>query len=471
MSISGPAAPRPARPLLTEGAVGRTLVVFSLPILASHVLQSLNGSVNSIWVGRYLGSAALTATSNANTIMYFLIGTVFGVGMAASILVGQSIGAQNVDQAKRVAGTSASFFLMAAAGISIVGFFLSPQLLVWMHTPADALPYAISYLRVIFVAMPFIFAFVFVTIVLRGAGDARTPLLFSVLAVCLDIGLNPLLIFGVGPLPKLGIAGAAGATLIANAVTLIAIMVHLYRRKHFLCLRGAELAYLRPDPVILGALVKKGLPMGLQVIVMTSSAIVMISLVNGFGSATSAAFGAALQLWNYIQMPAFAIGTAVSAMAAQNVGAGRWDRVSRVAVVGVAINFLMTGTLAAVIYVFSRGALGLFLTDPAAIAVGMHLNAIIVWSFTLFGVSIVLSSVVRSTGAVIPPLLILFVSFWVLRIPFAVALLRTWGADAIWWSFPLGSLAAMTLSFAYYRLGSWRTARMLAPQPSRAPAA
>lgn len=119
--------------------------------------------------------------------MFFLIGVVFGVGMAASILVGQNIGAQDVDQAKRVAGTSASFFILAALAISMVGFFASPRLLAWMRTPADALPYAIAYLRVIFVGMPFIFAYAFVTVV-----------------------------FGVGPLPRLGIAGAATATLIAN---------------------------------------------------------------------------------------------------------------------------------------------------------------------------------------------------------------------------------------------------------------
>jgi len=137
----------PAKPGLTEGAVGKTLLVFSLPILGSNVLQSLNGSVNSIWVGRYLGSAALTATSNANTIMFFLIGMVFGVGMAASILVGQSIGAQDTDHAKRVAGTSASFFVLVSILISIAGFLLSPQLLHWMRTPADALPFAVAYLR------------------------------------------------------------------------------------------------------------------------------------------------------------------------------------------------------------------------------------------------------------------------------------------------------------------------------------
>ena len=458
------APPTTSRPssALTSGPIGKTLFLFSLPILASNVLQSLNGSINAIWVGRYLGGAALTATANANTIMFFLIGTVFGVGMAATILVGQSIGAKNIDLAKRVVGTSATFFVLVSSTIAFAGFLFSPQLLAAMRTPADALPYAIAYLRVIFVAIPFIFAYAFVMLTLRGAGDAKTPLMFSMLSVGLDIALNPILMFGVGPFPKLGIAGSAAATLIANVVSLVGIVTYLYTRKHFLVIRSTELAYLRLDRAILGSLVKKGVPMGLQMIAMSSSAIVMISLVNGFGSATSSAFGAGMQLWNYVQMPAMAIGMAASSMAAQNVGAGRWDRVGRIAKVGVGYNFLMTGALATIIALGDRYTLGLFLTDDVALAAARHMNLIVVWSFTFFGVSMVLSGVVRSTGAVIPPLIILFVSLWVLRIPFAVVLMKALGADAIWWSFPVGSMAAMVMSFLYYRFGNWRSAQMLA---------
>jgi Na+-driven multidrug efflux pump len=197
-------------------------------------------------------------------------------------------------------------------------------------------------------------------------------------------------------------------------------------------------------------------------VVMSASAIVMISLVNRFGSETTAAFGAAIQLWNYIQMPAMAIGMAASSMAAQNVGALRWDRVGRVASVGVGYQLAMTGALAAIVYALDRSALGLFLTDDASLAIGSHLNRIVVWSFPFFGVAMVLSGVVRSTGAVVPPLLILFVSLWGLRIPFAMALLGGWGPDAIWWSFPVGSAASMLLSALYYRFGRWRSAKMMA---------
>lgn len=450
-----------AKPNLTSGPIGKTLLLFSLPILAGNVLQSINGSINSIWVGHYLGEAALAATSIANTVLFMLLSLVFGIGMAATILVGQSIGSGHVDSAKRVIGTGLSAFAVGALLISALGAIGAPQLLEWMHTPADVLPYATVYLRVIFIGLPFGLIYVFLTMVLRGAGDSKTPMLFLLLSVGLDIAFNPLLIFGWGPIPALGIAGSAWASFIANSVSLSALLLHLYRRNHFLWLRGPELGYLRPDRVLLGSLVRKGVPMGLQMIVMSGSAVMMIGLVNRFGSHTTAAFGAAMQLWNYIQMPALAVGMAVSSMAAQNVGAGLWQRVDRVAVVGVGFGLALTGALVLVMYFFAGHALGLFLpADGVALQIGVHINGIAVWAFLFFAITMILMGVVRSTGAVIPPLLILLFAFWVVRIPFAYALIDGW-PDALWWSYPLGSVVAMLLAIAYYRWGGWRKARML----------
>jgi Na+-driven multidrug efflux pump len=221
----------------------------------------------------------------------------------------------------------------------------------------------------------------------------------------------------------------------------------------------------------LTALIKKGLPMGLQMIVLAGSSIVMISLVNRFGSQTTAAFDAAMQLWNYIMMPALAVGMAASAMAAQNVGAKRFDRVHRIAVTGVLFNLLMTGVLVVLIYLFNRGALGLFLPDEgAAIAIAQHINAIVVWSFMLIGIAMVLGGVVRATGAAVPPLVVLFLALFVVRIPFALLMADRWHADAVWWSFPLGAGAAAFFMWLYYRHGSWRRAHMLEPRTATASA-
>ncbi|MGC1549881.1 MAG: MATE family efflux transporter, partial [Rhodanobacter sp.] len=440
------------RPSLTEGPIARTLLMFSLPILGANVLQSLNASVNMVWIGHYLGESALTASANANLVLFFLLGLVFGISMANTLLVGQAVGARDTDQARRVVGTSIGFFVVLSVVMTAFGYIFTPQILAAMRTPPDALPYAVAYLRIIFLALPSMYFYSFLMMTLRGAGDSRTPFLFMLLSVGLDIGLNPLLIFGVGPFPKLGIAGSAIATLIAQSIALVALIVHMYRRKHFLCLHRGELSYLKPDFAILRALVTKGLPMGLQMVVISLSALAMISLVNAYGSQTTAAYGAALQLWTYIQMPALAIGAAVSSMAAQNVGAQRWDRISKIAVAGLSYNALLTGTLVAIVYLFNHDALMLFLPgDGEAIAIAQHLNAIVVWSFLFFGLSFVLFGMVRATGAVIPPLVILTISLWFVRIPFAWLLRDKYGADAVWWSFPLGSLVTMILAMAYYR--------------------
>ena len=454
---------------LTEGPIGKALLQFSMPVLMGNVLQSLNGSVNSVWVGRYLGEAALTATSNANLLMFLLVSAVFGVSMATNILVAQHVGARELPEAKRITGTSATFFLVLSLATAALGLAFTPQLLAWMRTPADALPYAHDYLRIIFAALPFSFGFFFVMAVLRGAGDSRTPFLFLALSVLLDIALNPLFIFGIGPFPKMGIAGSATATLIAQLISLSSMIVYLYRSEHFLCIHRSELTLFRIDWRIVKVLVLKGLPMGLQMLVASSSLLAMMTLVNGHGSQVTAAFAACMQLWSYIQMPGLALSASVSSMAAQNVGAGRWDRVGRIARAGIGFNFLLSGVPILLVYLLNRPALSLFLPAGAeALDIGVHANVLIVWSFALFGVTMVLFGVVRATGATLPPVLLLFISLWLVRLPLALWLQRHFGLDGLWASFPIASMVSVLLAMGYYQYGGWRTARMDVPRAAPA---
>ncbi len=447
---------------LTEGSIPVGLFKFALPILLANVLQSLNGSVNSIWVGRYLGEAALTATSNANTVMFLLIGAAFGVALAATILIGQCIGANNIAETKRVVGTSATFFAAISIGMAIAGLLLCRPLLIAMSTPADSLPLAVAYMRVIFLALPFLYMYAFVMAVLRGAGDSKTPFYFMLLSVGIDIVLNPVFIFGLGPIPRLGIAGSALATFVAQAVSLTALIRHLYRRKHVLCLHKDELALLRVDWSVVGTLVKKGIPMSAQMLVISLSGVLMITLVNRFGVDTTAAFGAAMQIWNYIQMPAFAVGMGVSAMTAQNVGAGKWDRVNRIAGVGVLYSVLLTGSIVILIELLDLHIFGLFLpAGSAALGIASHMNRIVTSSFIFFGISVALFGVVRATGAVMAPLIVLTISMLVVRFPLAEIYLDRYHVDAVWWSFPVSSVLSSILALLYYKYGSWRSAHML----------
>lgn len=452
---------------LTQGPIGKTLLAFTLPTLGSNALQSLNASVNAIWVGRYLGEAPLTAATNSNMVLFLLMAAVFGVVMATGIMVGHSMGARDIPQAKQVVGSSAVFLVLLSLATAAVGALTAQPILELMGTPPDAMPYAVSYLRIVFIATPPMFFYLFVAMTLRGVGDARTPFVFMVVSVLLDIALNPLLIFGYGPVPPLGIAGAALAMLISQTVTLLAMIVLLYRRKHFLRIGRDELHYLRMQLSVVKVLVSRGLPMGLQMLIVSSSMLTLLGLINRYGTETTAAFSAAIQLWTYVQMPAFAVGSAVTIMAAQNIGAGRWDRVAQTTTAGLWIVGALTGVLVAFVYLFGRPAVGIFLPGgSSAVGIAVHINNIVLWSFVIFAGTLVLLGVVRSTGAVLGPLLILFGSLWVVRVPFAYALAPRWHEDAIWWSFPVGSVAALALGWIYYRYGAWKRIEIMAPAAS-----
>lgn len=451
---------------LTSGPIAPTLLFFALPVLGANVLQSLNGSVNAIFVGRFLGEAALTATSNANLVLFLVLGTMFGIGMAATILVAQAVGANDMREARRIVGTSASFFFVFSIVSAVCGWIWVEAILQMLGTPEDALPLAASYLRLIFVAVPSMNLLAYVMTVLRGAGDSRTPFVFMGLAVGLDIALNPLLIQGFGPIPAMGISGSALSTLLGQTVSVLAILVFLYARKHPLRLAGADLALLLPDPKLLKLVVLKGIPMGLQMIVISLSALTLMGFVNVYGSQVAAAYGIAAQLWTYIQMPAIAIGAAVSSMAAQNVGAGRWDRIGRITGAGIGFNLVLTGTLVLLLYLFDRPVLALFLSgDSAAIDIAVHVNNVVSWSFILFGMTVVLFGTVRATGAVMPPLIILIVSVLMVRTGFAYALRDSMGMEAVWWSFGAGSFVSLVLAIGYYRFGGWRTMRRIEDRP------
>lgn len=451
---------------LTAGPIGPTLWAYALPILGANVLQSLNATVNAIWVSRLLGETGLTATSNANFIMFFLMSVVFGTTMAASLLVSQSVGAGDRVMIKRVVGASLAFFAALATLVAIFGYFFTPHILDAMQTPADAKAEAIIYLQLIFLSMPLLSLFVFLQMTQRGAGDARTPLYFSILAVVLDIIFNPLLIAGVGPFPKLGIAGSALSTMIAQLIAFVSLFVYLHQTKSPLALRGEEWRLVRFDPQIMRSLITRGLPMGAQMLVISGAAIVMMSLVNRYGVQTSAAYGAATVLWTYVQMPAMAIGASVSSMAAQNVGAQRWDRVNLIAREGVILGLVWTGVPVALLYLVNTQVLQLFLPHGTpALEIAERINHFALWSFMILSVTFVFTSVVRSTGAVLAPLALLFVSMWLVRVPLAAFASNTYGPDAVWASFPTSSAVSAVLAYLYYRYGDWRSARMM---PSKA---
>lgn len=461
----GTSAAAIARGDLTQGPILRTLLLFSVPMLVSNVLQTLNGSINSIWVGRLIGESALAATANANIVMFLLFAAVFGFGMATTVRVGHFFGARDVDAARRTFGAGVGLCIILAIAGGLLGSFFAPALLHALSTPEASLAEALAYMRVIFITMPFGTVSMMISMGLRGAGDSRTPLYAMIFTVVLDIVLNPLLIVGLGPVPSLGIAGSAIASAIANFGGVILMLVTIYRRDLPLRLRGAELRYLIPDLPDLRYVLGKGLPMGASMLIMSAASVILMGFVNREGLNAAAAYGASLQLWNYLQMPAFAISSAVTAIVAQNIGAGHHGRVGEVTRVGMIANLVMTALLAALIVLFDHPLLALFLgSDSPALPVAEHIQLVTTWSFVVMGVMMVLGGTMRAYGVVVVPLIVMIVSLFPGRIGFYYLAYPHIGGEAVWWASPVGTVISALCTWAYYASGRWR-------KPGAAPAA
>ncbi|MFC0588498.1 MATE family efflux transporter [Novosphingobium aquiterrae] len=450
-------APAPRRGDLTSGPIRRTLVLFALPTLMGNVLQSLNASINTVWIGRLLGEAALTATANSNIVMFLIFAAVFGLSMATTVRVGQHFGAKNLDAARRSFGTGVGLCLIVSVLVALLGWLGAPALLGLLSVPEASRALALTYLRVIFLVIPGMTLTVMISMGMRGSGDARTPLYFQILTAVLDVILNPLFIAGIGPFPKMGIAGAAVATAIATVVGLGGMIAWIYTKDLPLRLHGRELRYLIPAREELRFIVGKGLPMGAQMLVISGAGLIFIGLVNREGLMTAAAYGALLQIWNYIQMPSLAMGAAVSAMVAQHIGARREDRVDRIGIDGAVVNLMMTGALIALLLAFDTAALKLFLgSESPSIVLARHIQWLSIWSYLPFGVTIVLFGTLRAYGVVLTPILVLLAAMYAVRLGFYWLAYPALGSDALWLSFSVGSLASMALALWAYTHGAWR---------------
>lgn len=427
----------------TQGPLALPLARFCVPILAATVLQSLSGTVNSAFVGRMLGAPALAAVTNGNLILFLLLGAAFGLVGAASIVVSQAVGNHDWVTARKTIGGAASWFALVSVGIAAAMALALPALFGALAVPDEIRGAARAYLLVSLAGIPFTYLFIFATSMVRAAGDARLPLHSAMLSVALNVGLTPAFI-ALG----LGVAGSALATTIAQALALCFVVDRLRRSAAPLLPLRDE---LRLDPGQLRFLVTKGVPMAMQSLVIASGAVVLVRFVNLFGVTTVAAYGAASQIWGLAQMPAFAISSALMVVAGQNVGAGRWARVHRASIWAVGYQLVATSVVVALALGFAQQTMGLFTSDPQALAQGAAINRQVAWSFIVLGVTFVLFAPLRAAGKVMAPLLVAIMSLWVFRIGYVIAFLDRFGAEAIWQGIGIGAVVSLGLvAMAYW---------------------
>jgi putative MATE family efflux protein len=433
----------------------KSFLLFVLPMMASNILQVLCGTINNVYLGQMIGVDALAAVTVFFPVMFAFIALVMGLSSGASVMIGQAFGAGDHRKIKAVAGTTLSVALLFATGIALFGSLFARQLLIALATPQNVLEDAISYARISMLFMPLTFVIILMTSMLRGVGDTITPLLALVVFTLGGLVVTPIMIQGWLGLPRLGVASAAWASTASGVLTLAWLVVYLRWRQHPLAVDTGLLRAMWPDGKLLRTVLRLGMPASLGMIVMSAAELVLLGLVNGFGSDATAAYGAVNQVMSYVQFPALSIAITVSIFGAQAIGRGQAGQIGAIVGTGLWTNLFLTGTLAALGYFFSRILMGLFITDSAVLDLAQGLLHIVLWSTVLFGMATVFSGAMRAGGTVWAPLLISSFAIVVVEIPSAIILSGLIGIDGVWAAYPIAFCTMFVLQMSYYLL-VWR---------------
>ena len=425
-------------------------LVFLLPLMLSNVLQSLNGTINTIYIGQLIGVEALAAVSVFFPIMLLLISFIIGLASGATVLIGQAWGARNVDKIKEITGTTLVASFLGGLVIAVLGGFFAGDIMTLLGTPVAIAGLATDYGRVMLIGMPGLFIFMVVTSVLRGVGDTVTPLVSLVISILCGLLITPALILGWGGLPQLGVVSAAVATIAGFLMVLVFLFFFLRWRKHPMAPDRVLLGYLRINGPLFLTVLRLGIPAGIQMIVASLAGIIVVGLVTRFGSEATAAYGALNQVLGYVQFPAMSIAIASSIFAAQAIGAGDVSRLGAITRTGLIMNLFLTGGLVVIAYLFSERLVALFITDAEVIALTQDLLHIVLWSVVLFGMAQTFTGVMRAAGTVWVPMFIGLGAILLIEVPGAIYLSRTIGLEGIWIAYAAAFSAMMLMQGAYY---------------------
>jgi putative MATE family efflux protein len=430
-------------------------LVFLVPLMISNILQSLSGTINNIYIGQMIGVDALAAVSVFFPIMILLISFVIGLASGASILIGQAWGAKNLKKIKEVTGTTLTVGFLMGLVVAVFGGLFAHNLMEMLGAPANIVDEASAYGRIVLIGMPGFFIFLLVTSMLRGVGDTTTPLFTLIFSIGVGLVVTPALIQGWFGLPQIGVLAAAVAFIAGFVVVLIFLYFYLNARKSPMAPDAELVRNLRVDLGLLKLILRLGIPAGVSMIVSSISAIVIIGIVNRFGSDATAAYGAVNQVLSYVQFPAMSIGIASSIFAAQAIGARRFDEVEHVTRTGAIINLVFTGALVLLAYIFSEAVVRLFINDPQVVELTQTLLHIVLWSCLLFGWGQIFSAVMRASGDVWVPMALSLAAIILVEVPSALLLSHFFGLQGVWYGYCLSFMALLIFQASYY-FGWWR---------------
>ncbi len=443
---------------ILNGPIIKTLLVLGWPVIVSNILQMLYNLVDTYWLGK-LGKVAVSAPTVGFPVVFLLISFGFGFSIAGVSLVSQHTGAGSAKNANRAASQVMSFMFIGSILLSALGFGIAPGLLrTLMGVPQDVFPKALIYIRIIFAGLPLMFMFFGFRALVRGIGDMVTPMLVTGTSVIVNMFLDPLLIFGIGVFPELGVAGAALATVLSRGIaSFVAIYllfsgrleIKLYLRYLILKLRWVK------------QIVKIGLPSAIGQAGTAVGAIFLMALISRLGVVAVSSYGIGQRIIRLLNVAVWGLASPLTTMIGQNIGAKNKSRATDIAKRAFALSFSVLLTLAIGIFLARRPLFGVFIDDPDVINTGSRFLSIFLWSIPFFGIFRLTSSVFRGAGHTRPPMTMSLIRLLPLRVGVSYVLAFgilgiNLGTDGIWLGLFTSNFIVGIMAFLWFLTGSWK---------------
>ncbi|NEU55784.1 MATE family efflux transporter [Halorussus sp. MSC15.2] len=439
---------------LTEGGIAQPLVLLSIPIVITNLFQTAYNLADTFWVGQY-STEALAAISFGFPMVFLLISLGLGLSVAGSVMVAQNVGAGNERDAEYAASQTVVFAVVVSILLGVAGYFVVDDLLLFFGAEPDVYPLAVAYMRVISLGLVFMFGFLMFISLMRGYGDTVTPMVVMFFSVLFNIVLDPFLIFGWWVFPRMGLEGAAYATVFSRALAFVAGLAIM-----FAGVRGIEinLRDMRPDFEFARRIVRIGLPASVEGTGRALSINLMLLVVGMFSTPVVAAFGIGTRVLSVVFMPAIAVARGVETMSGQNVGANNYDRAAATSLFAAKAMFVVLSAVGVVGWLWAEPIVGVFTTDADVVAIGATFMRYVAPTFGFMGIMRAYNGSFRGAGKTLTAAAISVGAFGVLRLPLAWFGARALGSDGIWLSFAVTNVVGASVAYAWFQRGTWRDA-------------
>ena len=384
---------------LSEGPVLKNLLLFSLPLIASSVLQLFFNAADVVVVGRFAGDNSLAAVGSNGSIINLLTNVFMGMSVGANVLVARYFAAKQEEEVRKTVHTAITLSVISGMLLAVLGIAVAKQLLILMQSPAEVIELSTLYLRIYFLGMPATLLYNFGAAILRGVGDTKRPLYYLTFAGIVNVVLN--LIFVV--FFHMDVAGVALATVISQMISAILVVRCLMKEESFIRL---ETQYLGIDKNTFLRILQIGLPAGVQGSLFSLSNVVIQSSVNSFGAITVAGNSAASNIEGFVYVAMNAFSQAIVAFVSQNLGAGKYERINKGVITTILCVLVTGGVLGGGVYLLGEPLLGLYSDSAVVIAAGMKRLSIICVTYALCGVMDAMVGALRGLGYSVMPMIV-----------------------------------------------------------------